>query len=82
MHTSLDLDLCVGLVGWRVEVDLEAGLGCQILPSNRFGTVSARLSVAAADAETVEVLNTDFWPNLAKVGPWKFEAVAGEGDGW
>ena len=28
---------------------------CRILPSNRFGTVSARLSVAAADAETVDV---------------------------
>ena len=55
---------------------------CRILPSNRFGTVSARLSVAAADAETVDVLNADFWPNLVKIRPWKFEAVAGEGDGW
>ena len=55
---------------------------CRILPSNRFGRVSAGLSVAAADAETVDVLNADFWPNLVKIRPWKFEAVAGEGDGW
>ena len=54
----------------------------QILPSNRFGTVSARLSVAEADAEAVGVLNAHFWPNLVKIQPWKFEAVAGEGDGW
>ena len=54
---------------------------CRI-PSNRFGTVSARLSVAVAEAETVDVLNADFWPNLVKIRPWKLEAVAGEGDGW
>ena len=29
VHTSLDLGLCVALVGWRVEIDLDAGLGCQ-----------------------------------------------------
>ena len=27
-------------------------------------------------------LNADFWPNLVKIRPLKFETVAGEGDGW
>ena len=43
---------------------------CRLLPSKRFGTTSARLSVAEEDARASEILGKNFWPNLVSIRPW------------
>lgn len=50
---------------------------CRLLPSKRFGTTSARLSVAEEDARASEILGKNFWPNLVSIRPWDFPEQSG-----
>ena len=45
---------------------------CRILPTRRFGTNAARLSVAQIDAEKEGIMSEDFWPEHITIRPWVF----------
>ena len=42
------------------------------MPSRRFGTAAARLSVAEPDAEAEGIMNENFWPEHITIRPWTF----------
>ena len=49
---------------------------CGLLPSNFFGTKSARLIVSEDDAENAKITGEEFWPENVRVRAWKFCAAA------
>ena len=54
---------------------------CRILPSRRFGTSAARLSVAKQDAEREGIMSSNFWPEHIGIRLWAFPDVQ-PGDEW
>ena len=54
---------------------------CRILPSRRFGTSAARLSVAKQDAEREGIMSSNFWPKHIRIRLWAFPDVQ-PGDEW
>ena len=54
---------------------------CRILPSRRFGTSAARLSVAKQDAEREGIMSSNFWPKHIGIRLWAFPDVQ-PGDEW
>ena len=69
---GLDLETTVEQVsGYCAERQVRVS-SCRLLPSKRFGTRAARISVATSDAESAGLLKNEFWPEHISARPWSF----------